>query len=111
MSFNPVSLVKPEDCSICWEPIKEGSCHQAGNVIHIFHEACLNEAVVKGTVDCPLCREKITSINDKPVSKEPIEQSGSPTIQFCIDVLGYGLPWTLVIVSMLYAGKLPIFNP
>lgn len=111
MSFNPVSLLKPEDCCICMDPIKEGSCHMAGKTIHIFHEACLKGAVAAGTIDCPLCREKITSINDKPVSKDPIEQSGSPTIQFCIDALGWGLPWTLVFISLFYAGELPILNP
>jgi hypothetical protein len=67
MSFNPVSLRIEEECRICLEPIKEGTCHQAGAVFHVFHEACLTQAIAAAP-NCPLCRERIFSINGKAVA-------------------------------------------
>lgn len=72
MSFNPVSLRQPEECRICLDPIKEGLCHQAGGVFHVFHEACLRRAM-EDARSCPLCREKITSLNGKAVIDNPVE--------------------------------------
>lgn len=63
-------LARPkEDCSICQEPLSENVItHGKGH--HLYHNSCLEKHIVtkinqgNPNITCPLCREKITSIND-----------------------------------------------
>jgi hypothetical protein len=107
MSFNPVSLRIDEDCRICLAPIKEGTCHQAGKVFHVFHEACLREAIAAAP-NCPLCRERIFNINGEAVIKvvQEDEFGGEiPQITYALKMSLLGFSIALV---MLFTGNITI---
>ena len=78
VSFYSIKLEKPEQCPICWDSMSDENAvvtHKVRNAYHTFHESCVITTALSQNPVCPLCCDKISSINGKVLAQGDEEES------------------------------------
>lgn len=82
MNFITTSIgrINNERCSLCAYPFEIGdsvyahpiqSPEDPAHLIHRIHQTCLHQQIQMGQPFCPLCPNRITSINGEPLTNVP----------------------------------------
>ena len=105
MSFDPCSnFSRKTNCSICYEDFS-GKTHRkallhkdaSGRTVHPIHDNCLQDLLRSSLENantpptCPLCREKITHVDGKPVQRIQRPLAAAPMDPLTIDAID-GMP-------------------